>query len=176
MDRDRVSYSGVVEVAHGPVDLLAGPSWRLIVALVARRWGIRAAEIVGPSRDTLVVVARHHAMWLMRSHTGFSLPKIGTLLGGRDHSTVISGIRQHEARQRGERPVPFVWGNGGYERFRRLLRAGATPGEAQQQLGMSDTDLLRCPNYHRIRQEAKALLRNRMAAQHIARKAEGLAR
>lgn len=172
MDRDRIAYAAVVEVAPGPIDLLTHPGWRLLVALAARRWGVHAAEIIGPSRDTLVVTARHHAMWLMRTHTGLSLPKIGRLIGGRDHSTVVSGIRQHEARRRGERPTPYVWSNGGYERFRRLLTRGSTPREAGARLGLTDADLMRCPNYHQLRREAQVVLRNRMVQRAMQRKAD----
>jgi chromosomal replication initiator protein len=36
-------------------------------------------------------------MWLLRRHTNLSFPSIGNLLGGRDHSTVMSGVKRVQA-------------------------------------------------------------------------------
>jgi chromosomal replication initiator protein len=37
-------------------------------------------------------------MWLLKSMTSLSLPQIGRALGGRDHTTVMHGVRKHESR------------------------------------------------------------------------------
>ena len=170
-DRKRADFASLIELAPGPINLVAGPSWRVLVALAARHWGVRFADVVGPCRDTLVVTARHHAMWLCRTHAGLSLKRIGQVLGGRDHTTVIHGIRQHVARRCGELPVPYIWVNGGLDRFRRLLRAGRTPEEARLKLGMRPSDLLRCPNYFQLRREVDVLFRHRAAQRAMVRKA-----
>jgi chromosomal replication initiation ATPase DnaA len=52
-------------------------------------------EIVSLKRGK-VGLARHHCMWLLRQR-GYSYPEIGRAMG-RDHSSVISGIRKHAAR------------------------------------------------------------------------------
>ena len=39
---------------------------------------------------------RQVAMYLLREETGASLQEIGVELGGRDHTTVLHGIRQVE--------------------------------------------------------------------------------
>ena len=171
-DRKRADFASLIETAPGPINLVAGPTWRVLVALAARHWGVRFADVVGPCRDTLVVTARHHAMWLCRTHAGLSLKRIGQVLGGRDHTTVIHGIRQHEARRRGELPVPYIWVNGGFDRFRRLLRAGRTPDEARRALGMTPSDLLRCPHYHQLRREVTVLYRHRAMQRALSRKAQ----
>ena len=49
--------------------------------------------------------ARQVAIYLTRELTDLSLPQIGRLFGGRDHSTVLNSIRRVEARlRRGRRP------------------------------------------------------------------------
>ena len=55
---------------------------------VARKLGIAPEALVGKKRDRDVAFARQLAMHLMRELTETSLPGIGQLFGGRDHSTV----------------------------------------------------------------------------------------
>jgi hypothetical protein len=47
-------------------------------------------------RAAHVVLARHIAMYLIKTMTGKSLPEIGRRLGDRDHTTVLHGIRKVE--------------------------------------------------------------------------------
>jgi chromosomal replication initiator protein len=56
--------------------------------VVAKRFGIAPEALSGKKRDRDVVQARQIAMHLMRELTEVSLPGIGQLFGGRDHSTV----------------------------------------------------------------------------------------
>lgn len=39
-------------------------------------------------------------MWALKQEGRWSLPQIGRLLGNRDHTTIIHGVRQHEKRLR----------------------------------------------------------------------------
>lgn len=56
-------------------------------------------EVLSVDRTARVVVARDDAMWRLRTEMGMSLVQIGLRLGGRDHSTVLSGLRRHEERR-----------------------------------------------------------------------------
>jgi chromosomal replication initiator protein len=47
--------------------------------------------LVGRSRARAVSGPRQLAMFLIREETDSSLPEIGKLLGGRDHSTILHG-------------------------------------------------------------------------------------
>jgi hypothetical protein len=47
-------------------------------------------------RSVPVALARHIAMYLTKVLTGKSLPEIGRRLGGRDHTTVLHGIKKVE--------------------------------------------------------------------------------
>ena len=64
---------------------------------VAERFGISRAELVGSSRAATPLRARQVAIFLTRDLTDLSLPQIGRLYGGRDHSTVLNALRRVEA-------------------------------------------------------------------------------
>jgi chromosomal replication initiator protein len=64
---------------------------------VSRAFGISREELVGPGRTATPVQARQVAIFLTRELTDLSLPQIGRLYGGRDHSTIINSIRRVEA-------------------------------------------------------------------------------
>lgn len=55
-------------------------------------------DLESERRDVATVRARHCAMWRVKRETPWSLPSIGRSFGGRDHSSVIHGIRRHQAR------------------------------------------------------------------------------
>jgi chromosomal replication initiator protein len=65
---------------------------------VSSSFGISRAELVGSTRAATPVRARQVAIYLTRELTDLSLPQIGRLYGGRDHSTVLNSIRRVEAR------------------------------------------------------------------------------
>lgn len=72
------------------------PLGRGIIAAVAGWFGYSPDDLTGKSRKEHIVTARFVAAKLLRDqewqHSGyvrFSYPEIGTLLGGRDHSTII---------------------------------------------------------------------------------------
>jgi len=87
-----------VEAAHAALDsILAHPadlSPGRIVHAVARHYGLSEADLVGTSRRREVSVPRQLAMFLIREETDASLPQIGQLLGGRDHTTIMHGCEK----------------------------------------------------------------------------------
>jgi chromosomal replication initiator protein len=64
---------------------------------VAERFGISRAELIGSSRAATPLRARQVAIYLTRELTDLSLPQIGRLYGGRDHTTVLNSLRRVEA-------------------------------------------------------------------------------
>ena len=69
---------------------------RDIIDHVARKHGVSVREILNHNRIPNVVAARQEAMRLVYS-TGLKLGQVGIIFG-RDHSTVLHGIRRAEAR------------------------------------------------------------------------------
>ncbi|HEY8082359.1 MAG TPA: chromosomal replication initiator protein DnaA [Solirubrobacterales bacterium] len=64
---------------------------------VAKGFGISCGDLIGPSRAMAPARARHIAISLTRELTDLSLPEIGRLFGGRDHSTVLNSLRRAKA-------------------------------------------------------------------------------
>jgi chromosomal replication initiator protein len=64
---------------------------------VAEAFHVSRAELVGSSRVATPLRARQVAIFLTRELTDLSLPQIGRLYGGRDHSTVLNSLRRVEA-------------------------------------------------------------------------------
>lgn len=71
-----------------------------IARACAKAHGVKWNDMISHRRDQKFVIARHHAWWEMREHTTLSYPAIGRIFGGRDHSTIIYGCRQHEIRMK----------------------------------------------------------------------------
>jgi Bacterial dnaA protein helix-turn-helix len=68
------------------------------VRLLSRLTGVSREDIFSQRRHKEVVRVRHQAMWLAHKYTSWSLPKIGRTFGGRDHTTVIHGLRKIETK------------------------------------------------------------------------------
>ena len=65
-----------------------------IVELVAKEWQTSVEALVGRDRSQKVAQPRQVAMYLLRKETDASLPQIGEVLGGRDHTTVMYAINK----------------------------------------------------------------------------------
>ncbi len=72
----------------------------LILDETAKYFSLSPADLMSKSRSRPLTQARHIAMYLTRECTGLSLLKIGEIFGGRDHTTVLHGIRKVEDEMR----------------------------------------------------------------------------
>jgi len=84
------------KLAAEALDTLAPAHKRKVTApevlkAVAQYYQTEIAVLESPARDKAVSLPRHVSMYLMREETDASLPGIGQLLGGRDHSTIMHG-------------------------------------------------------------------------------------
>lgn len=70
-----------------------------ILREVADRYQVQINDLIGPSRTRYVSFARMEAYSLIRRRTPYSLPQIGLIFDGRDHTTILHGIRHYEARE-----------------------------------------------------------------------------
>ena len=65
-----------------------------IIIKVAKYFQIEIADLKGKSREQRLVIARQIAMFILREDSQMNLTTIGLLFGGRDHTTVLHGIRK----------------------------------------------------------------------------------
>lgn len=63
---------------------------------VSDHYNIRLSDLIGPKRLRVYARPRQVAMFLAKQHTSRSLPEIGRRFGGRDHTTVMHGVRRIE--------------------------------------------------------------------------------
>jgi chromosomal replication initiator protein len=105
------SFSGKplsVEVAKETVEkyysamAMPKPGFEDIVTVVSRHYRIPKDDILGTSRKAPIAHARHVSVFLVREITGDSWKHIGTLFGGRDHSSMmhahnkVRGMANHD--------------------------------------------------------------------------------
>ena len=69
----------------------------LIMRTVSDFYGLSLNEMTGATRKREVTIPRQIAMYLTREMTGMSLPQIGNVFGGRDHTTVLHSCKTVEA-------------------------------------------------------------------------------
>ncbi|PUB11798.1 chromosomal replication initiator protein DnaA [Yoonia sediminilitoris] len=63
---------------------------------VSEHYNIRLSDMIGPKRLRTYARPRQIAMYLAKRMTNRSLPEIGRRFGGRDHTTVMHGVRRIE--------------------------------------------------------------------------------
>lgn len=63
---------------------------------VSEHYNIRLSDMIGPKRVRTYARPRQVAMYLSKQLTSRSLPEIGRRFGGRDHTTVMHGVKRVE--------------------------------------------------------------------------------
>jgi chromosomal replication initiator protein len=66
---------------------------------VSEHYNIRLSDMIGPKRMRSYARPRQVAMYLSKLLTSRSLPEIGRRFGGRDHTTVMHGVKRIEDLQ-----------------------------------------------------------------------------
>jgi hypothetical protein len=84
--------------AFTPADERSPFEHRFIVDEVCAKHGLSYHEIVGAQRGKKIVAARHEAFYRLSKETTLSLLAIGRVMGGKDHTTCINGIKKHLER------------------------------------------------------------------------------
>ena len=90
-----ISISGLPMTVENIAPVLNPPSEQVeaspdaVMSAIAETFNVSVDDLKSNSRRREISVARQIGMYLMRQHTDLSLPKIGEVFGGKDHSTVI---------------------------------------------------------------------------------------
>ncbi|MBV1894867.1 MAG: chromosomal replication initiator protein DnaA [Rhodobacteraceae bacterium] len=81
-------------------DVLRASERKITVEEIQRKvsdyYNIRLSDIIGPKRLRTYARPRQVAMYLCKQLTSRSLPEIGRRFGGRDHTTIMYGVRRIE--------------------------------------------------------------------------------
>ncbi|MCX8952061.1 chromosomal replication initiator protein DnaA [Ruegeria sp. NA] len=81
-------------------DVLRASERKITVEEIQRKvseyYNIRMSDIIGPKRLRSYARPRQVAMYLCKQLTSRSLPEIGRRFGGRDHTTVMHGVKRIE--------------------------------------------------------------------------------
>ncbi|MCX7645329.1 MAG: chromosomal replication initiator protein DnaA [Rhodobacteraceae bacterium] len=85
---------------------------------VAEHFNVRLSDMIGPKRVRTIARPRQVAMYLAKHLTTRSLPEIGRRFGGRDHTTIMHGIRKVDELRQTDSQL-----NEDIDLLRRLLEA-----------------------------------------------------
>jgi len=66
---------------------------KLIMQETAGYFGVSEIDMKSDRRTKNVVIPRHVAMYMLRNSTLLSLPQIGRVFGGRDHTTILHAVQ-----------------------------------------------------------------------------------
>ena len=75
-------------------EILASESIQAIRQAVCTAYGVSERDLLSDRRTGELIKPRKVAYYLAKEFSRFSLPVIGRHMGGRDHTTVLSGIRR----------------------------------------------------------------------------------
>ena len=96
---DKITLDVAIEAAQNITDIkhvATQLTEQKIINVVADYYGFLPSELTGKVRTGQLALARHVAMYLIRINIDIPLNKIGSMFGGRDHTTVMNGILKVE--------------------------------------------------------------------------------
>ena len=66
------------------------------LSVIASFYNISTVDLIGKSRNSKFVLPRHIAMYILKKNLNFTYVRIGQILNGRDHTTVMNGCLKIE--------------------------------------------------------------------------------
>ncbi len=89
-----ITLSSVRTILEDMVPVAKALSPDAIITAVASYFQISRDDLIGKTRRRAIAHPRQIAMYLLRQETNLSLPQIGEILGGRDHTTIMHGYEK----------------------------------------------------------------------------------
>lgn len=92
-----------LELAKEALDVLvrarqstARDNYEAALSVISNTYSISTADLLGKSRNSKYVLPRHIAMYILKNHYNLTYAKIGSILNGRDHTTIMNGCTKIE--------------------------------------------------------------------------------
>lgn len=70
------------------------PNYEDVLSVISNMYNISIADILGTSRNSQYVLPRHIAMYILKEKYNLSYSKIGNILNGMNHTSVMSGYNK----------------------------------------------------------------------------------
>lgn len=67
-----------------------------VLSIIASFYNISVSDIISTQRKQIYVLPRHIAMYILKNHLKLPYTRIGKILGGRDHTTIMNGCMKVE--------------------------------------------------------------------------------
>ncbi len=67
-----------------------------LLSVIANFYNITISDLISTKRTQNFVLPRHITMYILKNHYNYSYAKIGSILGNRDHTTVMNGTQKIE--------------------------------------------------------------------------------
>lgn len=71
-------------------------NYEAALSVIANTYSISTADLLGKSRNAKYVLPRHIAMYILKNNYNLTYSKIGAILNGRDHTTIMNGCNKIE--------------------------------------------------------------------------------
>lgn len=84
------------------------PDHKKVFTEVNRYFNIKMADMTGPRRKKELVLPRQLAMYLLHEECKIPYERIGDLLGGRDHTTILYGVEKIREAQIRDREIQRI--------------------------------------------------------------------
>lgn len=91
-----------------PQVLSVKPDHKRVFSEVNRYFNVKMTDMTGPRRNKELVLPRQLAMYLLYEECKIPYERIGNLLGGRDHTTILHGVEKIRAAQIRDREIQRV--------------------------------------------------------------------
>lgn len=82
--------------------------YKKVFNVITGYFGVSLIDLIGPRRQKELVLPRQIAMFLIYENCGIPMEKIGQIIGGRDHTTILHGIDKIKDLQTRDREVQRI--------------------------------------------------------------------
>ena len=65
--------------------------YKKVLSSACQYFNLSLKDLIGPKRQKELVLPRHLTMYILSEELKFTVERIGQILGGRDHTTVMHG-------------------------------------------------------------------------------------